>query len=174
MDTTVTPEEKTTDRGDMVGQSGLGQLTKMLNDHMEQMRVKEKWVDDYISKFNNSTLMKDAKTKAVDTESRILKSIMDDVMEMTEFLNNIVLIENKFNEIYKPHKKEQEAARAKYAPNIGKYEDKPKVNSECDSFVELMFGAQTVHIGTCIRCTPVLFCSVYSVWSILSVHFHIP
>lgn len=142
-------DSQTSTRGALVAESGLGQLTKMLNDHMDQMKVKEKWVDDYISKFGSGgALMKDAKGKAVDTETRILKSIMDDVTEMTEFLNNIILIENKFNDIYRPHKKAQEEARAKYAPNISKYEGRPKVKSECDSFVELMFGAQTVHFGS--------------------------
>ena len=145
--TADTATAKGTDRSDMVAESGMGKLTKMLDDHMEMMQKKEEIVDGFIAQYSNTTLMKDAKVKAVETESRILKSIMN-VMDMAEFLNNIILIENKFNDIYKPHKKAQEDARAKYAPDIAKYENKPKVNSECDSFVELMFGAQTVHIGT--------------------------
>ena len=128
-------------------QIGLGQLTKMLNEHMDQMKSKDVKVEKFINNFASSTLLKDAKEKAVETETKILKSIMDDIMNMTDFLNNIVLIENLFNREYAPHKKEQEEARAKYAPNIAKYETKPKVNSEVASFVELMFGGQTVHAG---------------------------
>eukprot|EP01084_Bolivina_argentea_P171390 296940_1 len=135
-------------RTGMVASSGLGQLTKMLNDHMAQMKQKDEWVDNFINNFASSTLLKDAKIKAVETEANILTAIMDDIMEMTSFLNNIILIENKFNQLYKPFKKEQESARAKYAPNIAKYETKPKVNSEVGSFVELMFGGQTVHSGS--------------------------
>eukprot|EP01083_Nonionella_stella_P249804 863381_1 len=99
-------------RTGMVASSGLGQLTKMLNDHMAQMKQKDEWVDNFINNFASSTLLKDAKIKAVETEANILTAIMDDIMEMTSFLNNIILIENKFNQLYKPFKKEQESARA--------------------------------------------------------------
>eukprot|EP01083_Nonionella_stella_P159539 520531_1 len=135
-------------RTGMVASSGVGQLTKMLNDYMTQMKTKDEWIDDYINNFASSTFLKDAKKKAIQTETNILNPIMNDIMELTAFLNNIILIENKFNQLYKPHKATQEAARAQYAPNIAKYEQKPKVKSEVGSFVELMFGGQTVHSGS--------------------------
>eukprot|EP01083_Nonionella_stella_P129629 393328_1 len=72
---------------------------------------------------------------------------MDDIDEMTTFLKNIILIENLFNSVYHPYKRQQEEARAKYAPNLLNYEDKPKVQSEAASFVELIFGGQT-HISS--------------------------
>ena len=76
-------------------------------------------------------------------ETELLKSIMEDIGEMNDFLMNIILIENLFNKMYEPYKKQQEEARMKYARNILKTSKKShvEVRSEASSFVTLMFGA---------------------------------
>eukprot|EP01084_Bolivina_argentea_P060489 110514_1 len=141
---------KTDDGGhqsDMVAISGIGQLTAMLSNHLKLQQSKDKHVDEIISTAQTSQSLKDAKRKAIQTEKQLLLSIMEDIDEMNTFLKNIILIENLFNKVYQPHKQKQEEARKKHASNISKYEDKSKVQSEANSFVELIFGGQT-HISS--------------------------
>eukprot|EP01083_Nonionella_stella_P192018 710181_1 len=68
---------------------------------------------------------------------------MDDITEMTEFLTNIILVENLFNIHYAQLKASQEAARIKFASTINRYENKKKRTSEVSSFVELIFMGNT-------------------------------
>mmetsp|Transcript_55438 Transcript_55438/g.92146 ORF Transcript_55438/g.92146 Transcript_55438/m.92146 type:complete len:612 (+) Transcript_55438:30-1865(+) len=124
-----------------LGSSGIGQLTSILAEHLQRMKLKNELVDKIIAE---SASLQDAKKRSLDDETTLLLSIMDDIGEMNTFLNNIVLIENLFNQCYTDAlKKQQEDARAKYAPNIGKYEHASKCQSEADSFVELVFAGQT-------------------------------
>eukprot|EP01083_Nonionella_stella_P163184 536322_1 len=118
----------------------LGELLQIIHNHMEFMEKQEGNVDKFISKQSSADLLRNAKTKALETEKELLHQIMN-ISEMNTFLNNIILIENLFNASYtKQQKTIQETARTKFATNIEIYEQKPKPISDIDSFVELMFG----------------------------------
>eukprot|EP01083_Nonionella_stella_P159722 521387_1 len=141
--TTMTTETNT----DILATSGFGQLMGILQEHLEIMQKKDAVVEEMISTAQTAESLRQAKKVALDNERNLLLSIMNDIGEMNTFLENIILIENLFNSVYQSYKQEQEEARAKYAADIAKYENKRKVQSEAGSFVELIFGGQT-HISS--------------------------
>eukprot|EP01083_Nonionella_stella_P171637 586648_1 len=132
---------------DILATSGFGQLMGILQEHLEIMQKKDAVVEEMISTAQTAESLRQAKKVALDNERNLLLSIMNDIGEMNTFLENIILIENLFNSVYQSYKQEQEEARAKYAADIAKYENKRKVQSEAGSFVELIFGGQT-HISS--------------------------
>merc|ERR1712228_785420 len=142
------PSNKNETSSTNLANTGIGQLTAILQGHLDLMASKNEHVEKIINKEANAKdLLRDAKKKALENETSLLLSIMNDLGEMHSFLNNIVLIENLFIKVYVPYKQKQEAARAKYAKNIAKFENvKKKPYSEVSSFVELIFGGQT-HIS---------------------------
>eukprot|EP01084_Bolivina_argentea_P057762 105517_1 len=130
-----------------IGKSGLGQLMAMLESRQRDMRDKDETVEKIISSVQTASSLHNAKKKSLETETALLNSILNDIDAMNTFLKSIILIENLFNQVYQPHKKEQEQARAQYAPDISKYENKPKAQNKTQSFVELIFGGQT-HVSS--------------------------
>eukprot|EP01084_Bolivina_argentea_P123476 218819_1 len=139
--------DSSTTKGSILANSGIGQLTAMLEQHLQIMKAKDATVDKIISKVQTADSLRDAKKKALENETTLLLSIMEDIGEMNTFLQNIILIENLFNSLYQPSKQKQEEARAKYAKNISKYENKAKCQSKAASFVELIFAGQT-HVSS--------------------------
>ena len=127
--------------------TGIFKLMAILQDHMDVMQSRDAEVEKVISDAETADDLREAKKNALLLEKEELKSILEDIGEMNDFLNNIILIENLFNKMYEPYKEEQEAAREKYAKSIVKYDKgvskaEPKmVKSEASSFVTLMFGA---------------------------------
>eukprot|EP01084_Bolivina_argentea_P248372 415432_1 len=139
--------KETEDGQDILQSSGLGQLMSILKGHLDLMLSKDAHVDSVIESCQSKELLYQAKNKALENEKTLLLSIMNDIGEMSNFLNDIILIENLFNNKFSPLKQEQEAARNTYAKSILKYENKPKPRNDIASFVELVFGGQT-HISS--------------------------
>eukprot|EP01083_Nonionella_stella_P051368 136362_1 len=136
------------DEDDLLSSSGLGRLMKILSSHLKHMKENEQFVDQILE--NEDDILRIAKEKSVEAETAILLSIMMDVISMSDFIKNIILIENLFSKLYSNKlKNEQENARNKYASNIIKYENvKQKAQNEnVDSFQSLIFAGQFVHIG---------------------------
>eukprot|EP01083_Nonionella_stella_P010286 29351_1 len=131
----------------MFAKSGVGQLTAILEEHLEMIHSKNESVEQIISTAQTADSLRDAKKKALEDERMLLLSIIEDIGEMNTFLENIILIENLFNSVYQPYKQQQEQSRSKYAKTISKYENKPKCESKTNSFVELIFGGQT-HVSS--------------------------
>lgn len=111
------------------------------------MEERDAAVEKVISHAETADDLRNAKTNAILVEKELLNSIMQDIGEMNDFLNNIILIENLFNKLYAPYKAKQEQTREKYAKSIQKFDkgaskqSKKVVLSEASSFVTLMFGA---------------------------------
>ena len=111
------------------------------------MAERDAAVEKIIAQAETADDLRQSKENALAVEKELLKSIMQDIGEMNDFLNNIILIENLFNQLYEPHKKTQEEARNKFAPSIKKFDkgaakqSKKALKSEASSFVTLMFGA---------------------------------
>eukprot|EP01083_Nonionella_stella_P179835 639572_1 len=144
-------DEDETDDGvvDLLKSSGLGQLMEILSQHLKYIHDQEKVVDKILTS-NKDAILRTAKEKSIQAEQDILLSIMMDVISMSDFIKNIILIENLFNKLYtKPMKMQQESARKKYAKNVAKYENVETrlINENVDSFVTLIFAGQSVHIG---------------------------
>jgi len=97
--------------------SNLGHgLSAMLAEHLLIMQLKEKEVNDEINKHDDKNERKKlfaAKRKALATERALLESI-DGPMKLTEYLINVILVENYFNSKYKSQKVFQEEARARW------------------------------------------------------------
>eukprot|EP01083_Nonionella_stella_P145482 455998_1 len=134
---------------DIFMQSGLGKLTKIIQQHLNFMDDQEKFVDAMLEDQDSNLQI--AKRKAIAAEQEILLSIMMDVISMSKFIQNIVLMENLFNKQYtKQLKIEQENARLSYAKNIVKYEEPDSCalirNQNIDSFQSLIFNGQSLHI----------------------------
>eukprot|EP00484_Ammonia_sp_Unknown_P000219 CAMPEP_0197023914 /NCGR_PEP_ID=MMETSP1384-20130603/4565_1 /TAXON_ID=29189 /ORGANISM="Ammonia sp." /LENGTH=128 /DNA_ID=CAMNT_0042452213 /DNA_START=43 /DNA_END=426 /DNA_ORIENTATION=- len=126
--------------------ASFGDLLSIPKKRMDFMNEQEAYVDEFISKQHEAALLRAAKEKALETE-RDLMNQMDSFSVLTEFLNNIILIENLFNSFYTPQQRQkQQAARKTYAPNIHHYEAKPKAISDVNTFVELMFAGTNVYL----------------------------
>eukprot|EP01084_Bolivina_argentea_P315668 546941_1 len=130
-----------------VGKTGIGQLMEMLEARQNAMKNADATVEKIISTAQTASSLRDAKKKALELETALLNSILNDIDEMNTFLKNVILIENLFNTTYQPYKQKQEEARQKYAPSLLKYENKPKPQNNTNSFVELIFGGQT-HVSS--------------------------
>jgi len=108
-------------------------LTSMLAEHLLIMQLREKEVNKKLNemcvdierigaKENLSALqiklaqdkLRRAKRTALETERALLNSI-DGPMKLTEYLINVILVENYFNHQYKDKKLLQENARREYA-----------------------------------------------------------
>ena len=120
-----------------------GGLSAMLAEHLLIMQLKDREVNNKINKMNkfiekigkennlskikiseSKEKLRNAKKTALATERALLNSI-DGPMKLTEYLINVILVENYFNFKYKDQKKLQERARRKYADDIfqnSKYE----------------------------------------------------
>ena len=111
------------------------------------MAERDAAVEKVIAQAETAEDLRQSKENALAVEKELLKSIMDDIGEMNDFLNNIILIENLFNQMYEPYKKTQEGARNKFASSIKKFDKGASkqsmkvIRSEASSFVTLMFGA---------------------------------
>eukprot|EP01084_Bolivina_argentea_P060488 110513_1 len=132
-----------TEGSTLLTNSGIGQLMAILAGHLKLMESKDAAVEKELLTAATASSLFAAKQKALENEKALLLSIMNDIDEMNTFLKNIILIENLFNKEYQPFKQKQEAARKRYASNISKYENKPKVCCEAGSFVELIFAGNT-------------------------------
>jgi len=129
-------------------QSGVLKLMGILQGHLSVMEERDAAVEKVISSADTADDLREAKKNALAVETELLLSIMNNISELNSFLNDIILIENLFNESYAPYKAKQEAARKKYAAGIEKFDkgtakqsDKKTVTSEATSFVTLMFAA---------------------------------
>eukprot|EP01083_Nonionella_stella_P141735 437270_1 len=116
-------EETTVSEGsNMLASSGIGQLMNILDGHLKLMQEKDKHVESVIMTASTSSALRDAKKKALENETQLLKSIMDDVNELGTFLKNIILIENLFNKLFSPFKKKQEDARARAQTHVSSFQ----------------------------------------------------
>ena len=105
--------------------SQLQQLAAVVNNHMKFMKDQEKNVDKVIEAAGDSAiLLKNAKKKSTETELELLKQISN-LDAMSDFLKDIILIENLFNKEYtKQQLNKQQISRSKYASNIKIYAGK--------------------------------------------------
>eukprot|EP01084_Bolivina_argentea_P044996 82808_1 len=139
-------------------------LSAILSEHLLIMQLKDKLVDtalnkqikQYLSekhgkrltqqKYEEMKLMQrrllNAKKGALQTERELLISI-DGPMKLTEYLINVILVENLFNSRYYKQKINQEKARQKYAEGNGEFDiiifekmEKPKCASNINSFLK--------------------------------------
>jgi len=94
-------------------------LSAMLAEHLLIMQLKEKEVNKQIHDMSHipkvRRQLKDAKIAALTTERALLESI-DGPMKLTEYLINVILVENYFNSKYKSEKSKQESARKQVLP----------------------------------------------------------
>ena len=145
---------------DSVQTSSLGQLVNMIEGHLMIMNNKDKFVEQYINDLANIqsnstivTLLRQAKKKALNKEKELLQELLNSPANLTQFLQNIILIENKFNKLYQSYKSKQELSRNNYAKNIYKYElnNKPLNGKKISSFVELFVSAQSIYLDLFIE-----------------------
>eukprot|EP01083_Nonionella_stella_P149359 474267_1 len=122
------------------------QLYQLIEFHKNFMKTHEKTVDQIIASSPTTRhveQLRAAKKTALKKEEDILKGLMN-ATSMNQFLKDIILVENLFNKVYTAEQRDkQRNARASYAPNIKKYESKPKPCSMADSFMGLDFYAGT-------------------------------
>lgn len=113
------------------------------------MKKEDEKVQETISKSDNAAeILTEAKDIAFDNAVSLFGPLQT-LKELSEFLQDIIKIENNFNELYKTMKSSQEAARQKYAQNMTKYENsKVHIQNEgVDSFEKLIFRA-LIHVST--------------------------
>jgi len=114
--------------GDDGGLSGLKALTDLLENHLKRMVEQESFVEfAIVNSGENATLLREAKEKSLKEEKDLLKSLQ--VLELSEFLKNCVLVERMYDELFEPLKVEQKKAREKYCPHISEYEKKTKAKN---------------------------------------------
>ncbi|ETO32153.1 hypothetical protein RFI_04963 [Reticulomyxa filosa] len=147
------------------GLGGLKALTDMISQHLQRMKEQDSLVEaaiDNVVDKENQTLLRRAKQRALDDERELLNSLQ--VLELGDFLRSTggekgrkaekkityikkkVLVQKMYDELYAPHKSEQEKARSVYAPDMDEYERKPKPLTEGSNIVSLMFGAQHLYL----------------------------
>jgi len=127
--------------------TGLKALTDMISQHLQTMKEHDSLVEAAIENVvdkENQVLLRRAKVKALEDEKQLLNSLQ--VLELGEFLRSTVLVQKMYDELYAPHKREQEKARAVYASDLDEYEKKPKPLTEGSNIVSLMFGAQHLYL----------------------------
>ncbi|ETO05994.1 hypothetical protein RFI_31401 [Reticulomyxa filosa] len=107
--------------GDDGGLQGLKALTDLLENHLKKMVEQESFVEfAIVNSGENASLLREAKDKALKDEKDLLKSLQ--VLELSDFLKNCVLVERMYDELYAPLRTEQKGAREKYAKSLAEYE----------------------------------------------------
>ena len=101
----------------------VSQMQNMVSHHLSALENEDEKVENIISSSGTSAdLLREAKNIAFDNAISLFGPLKT-LKELAEFLQDIVKIENCFNDLYKALKTEQETARKSYAPNIQNYEN---------------------------------------------------
>eukprot|EP01083_Nonionella_stella_P307433 1080443_1 len=134
-------------------------LSAMITEHQLIMQLKEAEVNEKIRRITKDIVapnvkddeldrdqkkdiadgvkrLVDVKRKALRTEEQLLHQI-DGPMKLTQYLIDVILVENYFNKQYKKDKPEQERAQAKYAKDIF---EKEQYENERISFKQRMYN----------------------------------
>ena len=117
-------------------ESGFGKLASVLIKQLETISKREKSVNIIIQRFASPKMLTEAKSRATKAELEILNSLLENVVEMADFLKDIIRIENTFNSLYSLHKAAQMEARTKYAPNMTLYEPVTQTKDDSPSRAE--------------------------------------
>ena len=151
---TMSTENKNDEGADTMSRNKMSedvitQMQELVSNHLSALKKEDQKVQEAISKSNNSAdILNEAKDIAFDNAVSLFGPLQT-LKELSDFLQDIIKIENNFNDLYKTMKASQESARQKYAQNIQKYENsKVKIQNEgVDSFEKLIFRA-LIHVST--------------------------